>query len=370
VYVSKVGLVDFRSYSDVVVELGAGVTTLVGRNGVGKTNVVEAIGYASGLSSHRVATDAPLIRSGAERSLVRVEVQRDSRAQLIEIEITPGKANRARLNRNVVSRARDVVGVLRTVMFAPEDLSLVKGDPAERRRFLDDLVSLQQPRLSGVKADYDRILKQRNSLLKSAMSSRGSSDILSTLDVWNEQLATVGAQVLRARAQLLRELLPPAQESYRSLAPGGGELALSIAGGVLASDDAEQQLLAAMAARRSEELARGITLVGPHRDDLVIGLGDHPAKGYASHGESWSCALALRLGSYHLLRRPDDGGDPVLILDDVFAELDAGRRRCLADMVADAEQVIVTAAVDADVPQPLRGTRLTVEPGTVTRTPQ
>ena len=366
-YVSKLQLVDFRSYSDVVVEFTSGVTTLVGRNGVGKTNIVEGIGYAGGLSSHRVATDAPLIRSGAERALVRVEVHRDDRAQLIEIEITAGKANRARLNRNAVSRARDVVGVLRTVMFAPEDLSLVKGDPAERRKFLDDLVVLQQPRMAGVKADYDRVLKQRNSLLKSAMSARGSADVAATLDVWNTQLASLGSQLLSARAHLLAELLPPASESYRTLAPGGGELALSITGSVSAGADAEEQLLAAMAARRSEELARGVTLVGPHRDDLVIGLGEHPAKGYASHGESWSCALALRLGSYHLLRRADDGGDPVLILDDVFAELDAGRRRCLAEMVADAEQVIVTAAVDDDVPEPLRGARLAVEPGIVTR---
>ena len=374
VYVSKVGLVDFRSYDDVVVELEPGITTFVGRNGMGKTNLVEGIGYAASLSSHRVSADIALVRRGAERALVRVEVQRDGRAVLVEVEIVPGRANRARLNRAPVTRAREVVGILRTVMFAPEDLALVKGDPAERRRFLDDLLSLRQPRFAGVRADYDRILKQRNALLKSASHARGSADIEGTLSVWDEQLATVGAEVIVTRAALVADLVIPASDAYSAVAPTGGDLDLtrvSTLEGIdepgLSRDDVRALMLAAVVARRREELARGVTLVGPHRDDLLISLGQVPAKGYASHGESWSCALALKLGSYELLRRTDDGGDPVLILDDVFAELDVGRRERLAERVVQAEQVLVTAAVAADVPAVIEGGQRVVDSGTVRR---
>ena len=360
-YVSRLGLVDFRSYAEVVIPLSPGVTTFIGRNGQGKTNLMEALGYASSLGSHRVAQDAPLVRAGADRALVRVEVQRADRAQLIEIEIVPGRANRARLNRSPTTRARDVLGVLRTVLFAPEDLALVKGDPSERRRYLDELVVARQPRFAAVRSDYDRVLKQRNALLKSAGTARSSTGVEETLVVWDEQLAAVGSELMVARAELVQELGAPAASSYAGLAPDTGDLTLSISSSL--GDDAvstdrpqlRELFQQALVARRREELARGITVIGPHRDDLVITLGQHPAKGYASHGESWSCALSLRLAAYDLLRDRDEGGDPVLILDDVFAELDSGRRQRLAEMVAGAEQVLITAAVPDDVPAALVG---------------
>ena len=360
-YVSRLGLVDFRSYADVVVPLTAGITTFVGRNGQGKTNLVEALGYASSLGSHRVEHDAPLVRAGADRALVRVEVQRADRAQLLEVEIVPGRANRARLNRSPASRARDILGVLRTVLFAPEDLALVKGDPSERRRYLDELLVARQPRYAGVRSDYERILKQRNALLKSAGAGRSATSIESTLVVWDDQLTSVGAELISARAELVESLQPPTAAAYAGLAPDSGDLALSITSslgdGAWSTDRDEVRAIfeSALMTRRREELARGLTVVGPHRDDLLISLGQHPAKGYASHGESWSCALSLRLASYDLLRAQDDGGDPVLILDDVFAELDAGRRQRLASMVKDAEQVLITAAVPDDVPEALVG---------------
>ena len=375
--VTKVGLVDFRSYPEVLVQFEPGVTTLIGSNGVGKTNVVEAIGYASTLGSHRVATDAPLVRKGAERALVRVEVLRDGRDQLVEIEIVPGRANRARLNRGSPVRPRDVAGIVRTVIFAPEDLALVKGDPAERRRLLDDLLVLRHPRFAGVRADYDRVLKQRNALLKSASATRSPATVESTLQVWDDQMVALGAEVVVARDDLVRTLLGPAADAYANLAPTSGAFALEITSSFLdrlspdavplSRGDVMMQLGAALTSRRREELARGVTVVGPHRDDLLISLGEHPAKGYASHGESWSCALALRLGAYDVLRKETEGGDPVLILDDVFAELDVQRRMRLADLVVGAEQVIVTAAVAADVPAAIDGRQLVVELGSIRR---
>jgi DNA replication and repair protein RecF len=377
VYVSRLSIVDFRSYVEVLLELEAGITTFVGRNGQGKTNLVEAIGYASSLGSHRVATDAPLIRNGAERALVRVEVQRADRAQLLEIEIVAGRANRARINRSPIPRVRELVGILQTVLFAPEDLALVKGDPSDRRRYIDELLTARNPRMAGVRADYDRVLKQRNALLKSAAAARSSSSIEPTLVVWDEQLAQRGAELMHARSALLADLAQPVAGAYSQLAPGGGDIALALASSVegasLAAtspvpevDELRALIESTIVAKRREELARGVTVVGPHRDDVVISLGANPAKGYASHGESWSCALSLRLGAYEVLRSLDDGGDPVLILDDVFAELDAGRRQRLAQMVAGAEQVLITAAVAQDVPAELEGAQILVDGGTVT----
>lgn len=368
--VTAFALTDFRSYESVTVELAAGTTTFVGRNGQGKTNLVEAIGYASTLSSHRVAQDAPLVRLGAERAVVQVAVLRDAREQLIEVEIVPGRANRARLNRASTSRARDVLGVLTTVIFAPEDLVLVKGDPSERRRFLDDLVVARQPALAALRSDYEKVLKQRNALLKSAQAARSTGSVEATLQVWDTHLAVVGAQLMVARDRLVDALVQPAAHAYSTLAPGSHELALALTSSVDAPagatrEQAEELLVTALADRRREEVARGITLVGPHRDDLLITLGPSPAKGYASHGESWSCALALRLAAFELLRADAPGGDPVLILDDVFAELDAERRDRLAERVAAAEQVIITAAVAADVPPVLRGAQLVVAGGSV-----
>ncbi|MDR7383300.1 DNA replication/repair protein RecF [Promicromonospora iranensis] len=409
-YVSHLSLLDFRSYASADVELEPGVNAFVGRNGRGKTNLVEAIGYVATLGSHRVATDAPLIRSGADRAVVRTRIVRGDRASTVELEITQGKANRARINRGQAVRARDVLGVLRTVLFAPEDLSLVKGEPDGRRRFMDQLLVLMMPRVSAVLSDYERVLRQRSALLKSARASRRSSGSpraesaaaeLATLDVWDARLAELGAEILSLRIQLVDALRPAVAAAYEQVsdADGDAEIAyrsslpalsagnppeLSTGPGDNFADVGHLRdlLLEALVTARPQELERGVSLVGPHRDDLVLTLGGLPAKGYASHGESWSFALALRLASFRLLGGdpqnsadspafwdPDLGtdADPVLILDDVFAELDVRRRQRLADLVLPARQVLVTAAVAEDIPAALEGVRFHVEPGTVTR---
>lgn len=371
-YVRHVSLNDMRNYREVSVALEPGVNVLVGANGQGKTNLVEAIVYVSTLGSHRVATDAPLIRRGAERAVLRADVVRADRSLVIEIEINPGRANRARINKAPVSKTRDVLGIVRTVVFAPEDLALVKGDPSDRRRFLDDLLIQRQSSMAGVKADFERVLKQRNALLKSAGAARRAhaADVDATLSVWDEQLATYGAQITQARKDLLSALLPFAVSSYAELVPHGEPLHLAYRSSVgdVTGQDTEQTreaMLQLLAARRREELDRGITLVGPHRDEVEVTLGDLPVKGYASHGESWSAALALRLASYDLLTA--EVSAPVLILDDVFAELDTSRREHLAQRVKHAPQVIVTAAVPSDVPEELSGTWFDVVAGTVSR---
>jgi DNA replication and repair protein RecF len=383
VHVAHLSLHDFRSYADVDVTLDPGVTAFVGRNGQGKTNVVEAVDYLARLSSHRVSSDAPLVRFGADQAVVRAAVVRDERQALLEVEISPGRSNRARVNKSPLPRARELLGIVRTVLFSPEDLALVKGDPSERRRFLDDLLVQRAPRYAGVRSDYDRVLKQRNSLLKTARagsyqrSGRGEA-ALGTLGVWDSHLARTGAELLAARLALVEELRPLVGKSYEAVARGASrddaamsyKPSLELPGGTPDEgtpdrNDLAQVLLAEVERRRDEEVERGISLVGPHRDDVTLMLGPLPVKGYASHGESWSFALALRLASYDLLRAAGD--DPILILDDVFAELDTERRSRLAELVAGAEQVLVTAAVSADVPETLAGARFDVAEGKVTR---
>jgi DNA replication and repair protein RecF len=384
-YVAHLTLVDFRSYAAAEVSLEPGATAFIGRNGQGKTNLVEAIDYLSRLSSHRVAADAPLVRAGADRALVRAAVVRDGREAVLEVEINPGRSNRARVNRAELPRARELVGLVRTVVFAPDDLALVKGDPAGRRGFLDDLLVMRAPRLAGVRQDYERVLRQRNSLLRTASHARrGSShdEALSTLGVWDAHLARTGGEILAERLRLVAELRPYVGNAYATVARGassddaGLEYQPSLSLDGLDSRDGHPErasltsrLLEELERRRPEELERGVSLVGPHRDELMLTLGNGeqrlPARGYASHGESWSFALALRLASYDLARA--DGDDPILILDDVFAELDGERRGQLAELVAGAEQVLVTAAVDADVPEKLAGTRYVVADGEVTR---
>ncbi|MEU7740941.1 DNA replication/repair protein RecF [Nonomuraea sp. NPDC049158] len=407
-HVAHLSLTDFRSYASVELGLEPGVTAFVGPNGQGKTNLVEALGYVATHSSHRVASDAPLVRQGASRAIVRCAIHRDDRRALVELEINPGRANRARLNRSPVSRPRDVIGLLRTVLFAPEDLSMVKGDPSERRRFLDELLVSRTPRFAGVRADYDRVLKQRGALLRAASQARrgarsarraesdtgfsaaGAGDVLSTLEVWDAHLARHGAELLQARLDLIDALRPLVAGAYAALAPTSAPATLAYRSSLSTGSDAaedevpgetgssdtqtlstdlgktlEERLRERLLEVRAAELERGVTLVGPHRDDLILGIGELPARGYASHGESWSFALALRLAAYDLLRA--EGGDPVLILDDVFAELDSQRRRRLSEIVAPAEQVLITAAVADDVPGELIGARFDVAEGSVTR---
>lgn len=374
-YVRRLELIDFRSYERVVVDLEPGASVLVGPNGVGKTNLVEALGYVATLGSHRVATDAPLVRMGASSAVIRCEIVHDGRELLVELEIVPGRANRARLGRSAVRRARDVLGALRLVLFAPEDLELVRGDPAERRQYLDDLLVARLPRFAGVLADYERVVKQRNALLRSAYLARKTGGTrggdLSTLDVWDAHLARHGAELLAGRLELVAALSPHVTKAYDAVAAGRGAAAISYRSTLEGTETAPDRatlatgLAAALVATRQSEVERGVTLVGPHRDDLALRLGPLPAKGYASHGESWSYALALRLAAYDLLRA--DGIEPVLVLDDVFAELDTGRRDRLAELVGSASQMLVTCAVAEDVPAALRGGRFLVTEGQVHR---
>ncbi|GAB3853131.1 DNA replication/repair protein RecF [Nocardioides maradonensis] len=379
-HVSHLTLHEFRSYADLELALEPGVTAFVGRNGQGKTNLVEAIDYLSRLGSHRVASDAPLIRVGADQAVVRAAVVKDGRTAILEVELNPGRANRARINRATLPRARELVGIVRTVVFSPEDLALVKGDPSERRRFLDDLLVLRAPRLAGVKADFERVLKQRNSLLKTLYAARGSARdaALATLSVWDDQLVAVGSELLDARMRLAADLAPYLGKAYEAVARGASRddariayrASVPVTAWIPELPDIRVAYAEELARRQRDEIDRGLTLVGPHRDELelTLGPGDDarmPVKGYASHGESWSFALALRLASYDLLR--SDGDDPILVLDDVFAELDSERRSQLAALVAGAEQVLVTAAVDGDVPAELSGATYRVAGGEVTR---
>ena len=372
-FVTHLSLADFRSYAGAEVALEPGVTTFTGANGQGKTNLVEAVDYLATLGSHRVSSEQPLVRHGAERAIVRARVQAgadDTRQLLLEIEILPGRQNKASLNRAPLRRPRELLGALRTVVFAPEDLALVKGDPSERRRFLDELITTRWPRLAGVRADYDRVLRQRSTLLKS-LAGRGRTlrdDVEATLGVWDESLARFGAELMHARLDTLAALAPHVADAYSAIAPTNNDATLeyrcAIGAEVSTSqDEIEARLIMAMGERRADEIQRGVCLVGPHRDDLVLALGELPARGYASHGESWSFALALRLGAFALLRA--DGVEPVLILDDVFAELDQLRRERLAGMIAEAEQVLITAAVPHDVPAELGGRRFRVGGGEV-----
>ena len=370
-YVRHLGLRDFRSWASADLELQPGRTVFVGPNGFGKTNLVEALWYSTTLNSHRVGTDAPLIRAGSSRAVVSTIVVNEGRECAIDLEIAAGRANKARLNRSPVRSTREVIGVLQAVLFAPEDLALVRGDPSERRRYLDDLATVRRPAIAAVRADYDKVLRQRTALLKSASGARyrGDRGALDTLDVWDGRLAEHGAELMAARIDLVNQLAPEVEKAYQLLAPGSRPAAIAYRAslGAEAIGDAEGNdrefleaaLLAALAARRDAELERGMCLVGPHRDDVELWLGDQPAKGFASHGESWSFAVALRLAAYELLRT--DGSEPVLLLDDVFAELDAARRRALATVAESAEQVLVTAAVAEDIPAEWDAQRLSID---------
>jgi len=407
VYLEQLSLTDFRSYAQVELSLEPGVTVLVGSNGIGKTNLMEAIGYLATLSSHRVSSDGPLLRFGTERAMIRAKLVRGEQSTVLELEINGSRANRARINRSNPVRARDILGICQTVLFAPEDLALVKGDPSSRRRFLDELLVSLIPRHAATRSDYDRVLKQRNALLKSARAGKFSAGHEATLDVWDQHMARAGAELLHARLELVERLRPHLRSAYAQLTDGSkeagavyrstlqgtvdddGAVPAAAAGRgsapgsgtgpapgtdpagaaedlrLLSVDQLTERYVQAFASSRRKELERGISLVGPHRDELELVLGEAPAKGYASHGETWSMCLSLRLASYYVML--DDartgGSAPILILDDVFAELDVQRRRKLAAIVSGAEQVLVTAAVEDDIPAELAGRRVKVVPG-------
>jgi DNA replication and repair protein RecF len=370
-HVISLTAVDFRSYSFVEINLEPGVTTFIGSNGQGKTNLVEAISYCSTLSSHRVSQDLPLVKSDQPRAIVRTGVKYLDRTNWLEVEIWPSKTNKAKLNGSECKKTKEILGILQTVTFSPEDLILVKGDPGERRHFLDELLVQKSSSYAGIKSDYDRVLKQRNALLKSAGPARKNNleSVLATLDVWNDQLVNFGSQIVFARNQIINELLPYVSKSYAELAPTSKALNIKYLPNVSSETMVLTDLVIAMKEklqeRQQDELDRGLTLVGPHRDDMEIFIGELPAKGYASHGESWSVALALKLASFDLLKATSPAGDPVLILDDVFAELDAARRNQLILRVKNVEQVLITAAVMEDVPKELVGNKLFVNNGKV-----
>ena len=385
--VKHISLANFRNYETADVSFSPGVNLLVGPNGQGKTNLVEAIRYLSTLSSHRVAGYLPLIRHAQpeiEQAVIRVLANHDSRDALLEVELNRSSPNRARINKANATRLRDVLGYVNTVTFAPEDLDIIKKDPSNRRAFIDELLVQVSPRFSGVFTDYERVLKQRNTLLRTARQTSAKGTALSTLDAWDESLVKFGAEIVAARVALVERLRPLLTAAYQSIAIANNEPHIltksSLVGATVADEDdaaaldniessnvteVEGLFRAKLARIRQNELDRGITMVGPHRDDLVLMLSDLPAKGYASHGESWSFALALRLASISLLRTETRSGDPILILDDVFAELDAGRRSRLAELVAGNEQVIITAAVGDDVPVELKARVFKVAAGEV-----
>mgnify|MGYP003341172624 FL=1 len=370
--VTSLAAVDFRSYSFVEINLNKGITTFIGSNGQGKTNLVEAISYCSTLSSHRVSQDLPLIKLNQPRSIIRTGIKFGERTNWVEIEIWPNKSNKAKLNGSECKKVKEVLGILQTVTFSPEDLKLVKGDPSDKRYFLDDLLVQKSPVFAGIKSDYDRVLKQRNALLKSSYSARKNNldSVLTTLDIWNEQLINLGSQIILQRHQLINELLPYVSKAYAEIAPSSKPLNIAYLPNVASENMVLEDLKVAMdeklKEKQNDELDRGITLVGPHRDDAEITIGELPAKGYASHGETWSVALALKLASFDLLKANSKAGDPVLILDDVFAELDSSRRNQLTSRVKSVEQVLITAAVEEDVPKDLGGVKLFVNNGKVT----
>lgn len=386
--VEQLSLVDFRNYAVADVSLGPGPNVFVGRNGQGKTNLAEAIAFLATLGSHRVSNDAPLVRDGADAAIIRARLAHGDRRVLLEAQLNRQGANKARVN-GVAAKTAELPRYAQVVLFAPEDLQIVRGDPSARRRFMDQLLVQRSPRFSGVLSDYDRVLKQRTALLKSAKARGIRGDQLSTLDVWDDKLVSLGTELIHARLALASDLRAPLTSAYTAIAGADHQpqlaWALSVTGGDPeeartgdGTDDAAteatagtasgliaEQFRQALASRRSAELDRGLTLVGPHRDDLVLRVRGLPVKGYASHGESWSVALGLRLASAELLRADSRLGDPVLILDDVFAELDTDRRARLADLTVGYEQVIVTAAVEEDVPLGLRARVVRVDAGRI-----
>lgn len=358
--ISHLSLQDFRSYKNLELPLNEGTHIFIGENGEGKTNIVEAIMYLALLSSHRISTDAPLIKLGAERGYIRAKVSDQDRDTLIELEINNGKANRAKVNQNPVRSQRAISGIVKAICFSPEDLDLVRGDPSERRSFLDHLLIQRNPRLGGVISDYEKALKQRNTLLKARAPE-------STLAPWNEHLANFGGEIIAARLKLIRELIPHLMNSYENISvkkQPSLEYKSILDNLTEDKEDNKSEILRKIEEVGFQERERGVSLVGPHRDDLLLNLGEHPVKGFASHGESWSIALSLRLASYQLLKA--DGDNPILILDDVFSELDEKRRERLVALTNTAEQTLITVAVANDLPSELTGSRYQVANGLVT----
>ncbi len=358
-HLNHLSLKNYRSYPELELPLEKGITIFIGRNGEGKTNIVESILYLAFLSSHRTSSDQPLVQLGNNSAYIRGKIDNGEREVLVELEINTDKANRARINQNPARSQKELYGILQAIYFSPEDLDLVRGDPSERRRFIDQLLILRSPRMAGVIADYDRAVRQRNSLLKTRSN-------LSSLESWDQQVATFGGEIIAARITTLNELMPIFSDVYKEISPEKHAY-ITYKSSIESSSTIPQENTTAILEKfkevRNQEVDRGLTLVGPHRDDLLLMLGDHFVKGYASHGESWSIALSLKLASYQLLQ--DDGLQPILILDDVFSELDEERRHRLISLANSAEQTFITVAVQSDLPPELTGKFYTVKSGSV-----
>lgn len=380
-HVRHLTLFNFRNYETVELPLTTGVNLLVGKNGQGKTNLAEAIFFAATLSSHRVSGYLPLIRQGENKAIVRVLARFEDRENLLELELNVDTPNRARINKSDTPRVRDILGYVNAIIFSPEDLDIVKRDPSNRRAFIDELIVQLSPRMSAVYSDYERVLKQRNTLLKSAKNMTSSSSGLSTLDSWDQSLIKIGSEIIATRYDIAQRIAPYLSEAYAAIADEKNDPSIQLKSSLISNEvetdstnallitgdktEIEELYRSRLALVRSREIERGITLVGPHRDDLLLLLGTLPAKGYISHGESWSYALALKLASASLIRKDARAGDPILILDDVFAELDTTRRSRLAGLISHNEQVIITAAVAEDVPSELLATKYKVTAGTL-----
>ena len=359
--VKKLALTNFRSFKNLELELAPGPTTFIGNNGSGKTNIAESLIYLAYLSSHRVSQNLPLLHLGTNQAIIRAEIEHEDRALQVDLEINSNKANRARLNQNPTKSQREILGALQVVYFSPEDLDLVRGEPTHRRDFLDKLLIMRTPRLAGVISDYERVVKQRNTLLKTRAPE-------TTLTPWTEQLVSIGAQLSAERIALVEELNPYVTANYANLnevKPASISYKSSTNGLTKNTEENIETLTTRQIEVARQEIERGASLIGPHRDDLHLQLGEFPAKGYASHGESWSMAISLRIGSFNLLK--SEGAEPILILDDIFAELDTTRRSQLTSVTKMAEQTIITAAVETDLPAELLSTKYYVSPGVVSK---
>ena len=358
-HLSHLSLKNFRSYSELELPLNPGITIFLGRNGEGKTNIVESILYLAFLSSHRTSGDLPLVKLGESAAYTRAKIQHPEREILVELEINGERANRARINQNPIRSQKELFGLIQCIYFSPEDMDLVRGDPSERRRFIDQILTLRSPRLAGVISDYERAVRQRNALLKTRANS-------AALEPWDQQVAKYGAEIIAARTTLLEEFNPYFTKVYSNISPEKPahiKYKSSIENPSTSPEENFQIIIQKMGEIRSQEIDRGLTLVGPHRDDLLLHLGDHLVKGYASHGESWSIALSLKLAAYQLLLH--EGTKPILILDDVFSELDEERREQLISLAKSAEQTFITVAVEGDLPKDLQGTTYIVKNGSV-----
>jgi len=361
VLITNLNLNNYRSYTTLDLSLDPGVSIFVGKNGEGKTNIAEAVLYLTFLSSHRASGNTPLIKLGNQSAYIRAKVKYPEREILVELEINSDKANRAKVNQNQVRSQKEIFGIVQTIYFSPEDLDIVRGDPSERRRFIDQLLTLRSPRIAGVISDYERAVKQRNSLLK----TRASAD---ALNPWDKQVAELGGELITLRMLALDELKPIFNQVYKDISdtkPAEIVYKSSIENPTLNQSENSEKIMERLVNNRGAELERGLTLTGPHRDDLLLILGDHLVKGYASHGESWSIALSLKLATYNLLKL--DGLSPILILDDVFSELDEERRERLAEIAKSADQTIITVAVENDLPKSITGTKYLVRAGAVSK---